>query len=189
MGIRQSQLALDCKKPEFVSNLKLLADAGLCLDAIPRRKDEAATVLLRVTDMVPSLRLIIEHYPNTRLPADRAALDTYMVSLRELGKRREVYIKLSEVVKKINGKVSTDLSIYRDWLDQLWDIFGENRVIFGSDWPQSENLELNSYPNVISPLARACCSGKGPQQWRKSSGKFRTGIPMDPAEFDPSPWG
>ncbi len=80
-------------------------------------------MLLRVTDMVPSLRLIIEHYPNTRLPADRAALDAYMVSLRELGKRPQVYIKLSEVVKKINGKVSTDLSIYRDWLDQLWDIF------------------------------------------------------------------
>ena len=139
LGIRQSRLAPALEKPEFASNLNLLAKAGLSLDAIPARTNDAAMVFVRVTDLIPSLRLIINHYPNVSLPEDRAARDAYLVSLRELGKRPQVYMKLSEVVKKVDGKVSTDLGIYRDWLDQLWDIFGENRVIFGSDWPQSEN--------------------------------------------------
>ena len=160
LGLRQIQLSSAIDKPTVVSNLKLFADAGLSLDTLPRRTDDATMVFVRLTDMVPSLRLIVEHFPNVRLPEDRAARDAYMASLRELGKRPQVYIKLSEVVKKVDGKVSTDLSLYQDWLDQLWNIFGENRVIFGSDWPQSENLELNSYPNVIS-VARAYVNKKG----------------------------
>src|SRR5437016_11037479 len=82
--------------------------------------------------------------------------------LEELGKRPQIYIKLSEVVHRIGGeKVSTDLSAYKDWLDELWSIFGEDRVMFGSDWPQSEGLEFNSYPKVIS-VARALVATKGP---------------------------
>ena len=160
LGIRQSQLAPALDKPEFVSNLKLLADAGLSVDAIPANRDDAAMVLVRITDMVPSLRMVIDHYPNAKLPDDRGAREAYLVSLKELGKRPQVYIKLSEVVKKVGDKVSADLSTYKEWLDQLWDIFDENRVLFGSDWPQSENLELNSYPNVMS-VARAYVTGKG----------------------------
>ena len=160
LGLRQIQLSPAIDKPSVVSNFKLLADAGLSLDTLPRRTDDATMVFVRLTDMIPSLRLIVEHFPNVKLPEDRVARDAYMDSLRELGKRPQVYIKLSEVVKKIDGRVSTDLTMYQDWLDQLWDIFGENRVIFGSDWPQSENLELNSYPNVIS-VARAYVSNKG----------------------------
>jgi predicted TIM-barrel fold metal-dependent hydrolase len=26
---------------------------------------------------------------------------------------------------------------YKAWLDRLMDVFGEERVIFGSDWPNS----------------------------------------------------
>ena len=80
--------------------------------------------------------------------------------LRELGKRPQVYIKLSEVVRKWGGRVSTSLYTYRDWLDELWEIFGEDRVMFGSDWPQSETLEFNSYPNVFN-VARAYTKSKG----------------------------
>ena len=58
--------------------------------------------------------------------------------LKELGKRPQVYIKLSEVVHKSGDKVSTDLNMYKEWLDELWSIFGEDRIMFGSDWPQSE---------------------------------------------------
>jgi predicted TIM-barrel fold metal-dependent hydrolase len=31
----------------------------------------------------------------------------------------------------------TDPAAYKPRLDLLWDIFGEDRVVFGSDWPNS----------------------------------------------------
>jgi L-fuconolactonase len=160
LGIRPRQLSLALEKPEFAANLKLLADAGLSVDGVLEKRDDDALLLVRVTDLFPSLRMVINHYPNAKLPDDRSAREAYLISLKELGKRPQVYIKLSEVVRKVGDRVSTDLSIYTDWLDQLWDIFGENRILFGSDWPQSENLELNSYPNIMT-VAQAYVTGKG----------------------------
>ena len=98
-----------------------------------------------------------------------------MAGLRELGKRSHVYIKLSEVIKRVDGKVPTDPNFYREWLDQLWNIFGENRVIFGSDWPNSEHV--GQYSEVMT-VAQAYVSGKGPAAvekvfWRNSVAAYR----------------
>jgi predicted TIM-barrel fold metal-dependent hydrolase len=125
----------------------------------------ATEVLVKLLDRVPSLRLVMDHLPDVRFP-DRAAKDTYLTYLRELGTRPQVYIKLSEVVRKRGDRVSTDVNAYRDWLDELWSIFGEDRVMFGSDWPQSESLEFNSYPNVFG-VARAYTRSKGPSAMEK----------------------
>ncbi len=164
LGIRQGQLdpGLD---PDYIANLKLLADADGSLDVYPPRQGTAIEVLVKVLDKVPSLRLVVDHLPDVRFP-DRAAKDTYMTHLRELGTRPQVYIKLSEVVHKSGDRVSTDVNVYRDWLDELWSIFGEDRVMFGSDWPQSESLEFNSYPNVFG-VARAYVGSKGPSAMEK----------------------
>jgi predicted TIM-barrel fold metal-dependent hydrolase len=50
-----------------------------------------------------------------------------------------VFIKVSGVLRRVNGKVPEDPAFYRDRLEELWGIFGENRLIYGSDWPNSDN--------------------------------------------------
>ena len=166
LGIRQGRLHLGLDQPDYIANLKLLADANCSLDVdMPRQGMTATEVLVQVLDKVPSLRLVMDHLPDVRFP-DRAAKDTYLTYLRELGERPQVYIKLSEVVHKVGDKVSTDVDFYRDWLDELWSIFGEDRVMFGSDWPQSESLEFNSYPNVFG-VAQAYVRSKGPSAMEK----------------------
>ena len=101
----------------------------------------------------------------------------------------QVRIKLSEVVnagvKKPGDPVSTDVNLYTPWLDTLWDTFGENRVLYGSDWPHSENLEVDSYPSVIK-IARAYLSGKSRAAqekvfWKNSIPAYRW-IRRDPAQ-------
>ena len=49
--------------------------------------------------------------------------------------------------------------------------------MFGSDWPQSESLEFNSYPNVFN-VARAYVTSKNPAAmekvfWRNSRKPYR----------------
>ncbi len=166
LGIRQGRLHLGLDNADYIANLKLLADADCRLDVdTPRQGMTATEVLVKVLDKVPSLRLVMDHLPDVRFP-DRAAKDTYLTYLRELGQRPQVYIKLSEVVRAWGGRVSTSLYVYKDWLDELWDIFGEDRVMFGSDWPQSETLEFNSYPNVFR-VAQAYTRSKGPAAMEK----------------------
>ena len=169
-NVEGRNIAEGIEQPAFVSDLKLLADAGLSLDLTATPK-----IMVRVTDKVPSLRLVIPHLPNARLPQERAELDAYMADLRELGKRPHVYIKLSEVIKRVDGKVPTDPNFYREWLDQLWNIFGENRVIFGSDWPNSEHV--GQYSDVMT-VAQAYVQGKGAAAmdkvfWKNSAAAYR----------------
>ena len=166
LGIRQGRLHLGLDDPSYIANLKLLADADCSLDVdTPRQGMTATEVLVKLLDKAPSLRLVMDHLPDVRFP-DRAAKDRYLTYLRELGQRPQVYIKLSEVVRAWGGRVSTSLYVYKDWLDELWEIFGEDRVMFGSDWPQSETLEFNSYPNVFR-VAQAYTRSKGPAVMEK----------------------
>jgi L-fuconolactonase len=191
LGIRYSDradrdIAAGLGKPEFVANVKLLADAGLSMDSIISKPE----LLVRLSDKVPSLRLVIPHLPGAHLPEDAAASRTFMASIAELAKRPQVFIKLSEVIRAVNGKVSTDLSAYRGWLDQLWDLFGENRVVFGSDWPNSEHVELNSYPDVFT-VAHGYVEAKGKAAtekvfFRNSMAAYRW-VKRDPAQPSTAP--
>jgi predicted TIM-barrel fold metal-dependent hydrolase len=175
IGIRQGQLHLGLDKPEYMANLKRLADANCSLDVdTPRQGMTATEVLVKVLDRVPSLRLVMDHLPDVRFP-DAAAKEKYVGHLRELGRRPNVYIKLSEVVRRYEGRVSTALHNYSGWLDELWDIFGEDRIMFGSDWPQSDSLEYNSYPNVFN-VARAYVTSKNPAAMEKVFWKNSTKV-------------
>ncbi len=123
--------------PQFVSGLKHLAAAGLVLDTA--NPDEALiAAMLRVTDKVPDLRIVIDHLPRLEPPAEARALRAYQGNLRELAKRPQVYVKVSGVLRRVNGRVPDDLNFYKPRLDELWDIFGSDRLIYGSDWPNSD---------------------------------------------------
>jgi predicted TIM-barrel fold metal-dependent hydrolase len=190
LGVRQGQLAQGLEKPEFMTNLKRLSDHDCSLDVdTPSLGIGATETLVKVLDKIPNLRLVMDHLPGVTYRvkeySDKAAMQKYVDHLKELGKRPNVYIKLSEVVRDVGGKVSIDLNTYKDWLDQLWSIFGEDRIMFGSDWPQSESVEYNSYPNVIG-VARTYVTSKNPAAmekvfWKNSMKPYRW-VQRDPSQ-------
>ncbi len=163
-------LGAELSKPACVSDLKALADAGLVLDTSPQVAD-----VVRCTDLVPNLRVVIDHHPQFSPPTEAAALKTYQSALREIGKRPQVYVKISEVLRRVDGKVPTDLNFYRARLDELFGVFGENRVLFGSDWPNSD--QWAEYPQVLS-VVREYFGAKGPAIaekyfWKNSAAAYR----------------
>jgi L-fuconolactonase len=142
LGIRYGylwdrNLGKDLSKPEFISDLKFLAGAGLQLDTyVP---DPALmSDVVRLTEKVPTLRVVIDHLPELDFPAESRALSAFLANLQELGSRPQVYVKLSAFLRRVDGRVPKDLSFYRAKLEELWDIFGENRLLYGSDWPNSD---------------------------------------------------
>ena len=68
-------------------------------------------------------------------------------------------MKISQVFRKVNGKSSSNLSDYRPTLDHLFETFGEDRVLYGSDWPNSELWK--PYPEILG-IVREYFAGKGP---------------------------
>jgi predicted TIM-barrel fold metal-dependent hydrolase len=70
-----------------------------------------------------------------------------------------VYVKISEVLRRVDGRVPADLDFYRSRLDELWDLFGADRLLYASDWPNGD--QWAPYPTVLG-LVREYFTGKGP---------------------------
>jgi L-fuconolactonase len=167
-------LAEDVTKGEFVSDIKALADADLTLDTA--NQDSALLeAVIRLTDKVPNLRVVIDHLPQAEPPKDPAAHKEREADLRELAARPHVYVKLSEVLRRVDGQVHNDVDFYRSRLDHLWGTFGEDRVLFGSDWPNSDGW--GSYQQVLNLIHEYVASkGKaamGKYFWKNSIKAYR----------------
>ncbi len=66
--------------PEFLSGLKLLAQAGLVLETA---NPDAALIaaVVEVSDRVPDLRIVLDHLPHAQAPTDESARAGYEANL------------------------------------------------------------------------------------------------------------
>ena len=83
--------------------------------------------------------------------------------------------RFSQIFRRIDGKVVDDPGFYRSRLDELYGIFGEDRVLYGSDWPNSD--QWAPYPKVLG-LVREYFSGKSVAArekyfWKNSAAAYR----------------
>ncbi|HEX4489204.1 MAG TPA: amidohydrolase family protein [Terriglobales bacterium] len=173
-NIWDRDLGRELSKAEFVAGLRELADANLSLDTA-NQTPALVTAALRVTDLVPKLRVILDHLPQLTPPTDAAALKAYEADLHELGKRPQVFVKISEVLRRVDGKIPRELSFYRARLDELFGIFGEDRLLYGSDWPNSD--QWLPFEAELS-LVREYFNGKGRAAaekyfWKNSVAAYR----------------
>ena len=102
--------------PDFISGLKRLAEADLVLDTANPRVP-LLEAMIRISDAVPTLRIVLDHLP--ALDPAEAERGAYDAALLELGKRPQIFVKLSEIIHRVNGQASTDLGAYRARLDRL----------------------------------------------------------------------
>lgn len=133
-------------EPAFVDDLKLLAKTGLVLDTA--NPDPALIhAVVRLSDLVPNLTIILDHLPELTVPDDAAGRKACDADLQLLSQRPQVFGKISGIVRRVDGRVPLDLPFYRDRLDHIWGTFGAERLMYGSDWPNSD--QWAQYPDVF----------------------------------------
>ena len=178
LGIRYGNLwdrdlAVDAQKPGFLPGLRMLAERGLAMDSANPNLGLIRAVF-HVSDHVPELRIVIDHLPTAPVPSEAAARDEYWSHLRHLAQNKNVFVKLSEVlaarIEEAGGPSFCD-----DRLGSLWDIFGEDHVLYASDWPNSEHHA--NYLQTIS-VVRDFVGKKGHQAsekffWKNSVAAYR----------------
>jgi predicted TIM-barrel fold metal-dependent hydrolase len=150
-------------KPETVADLKDLAAAGLEMDAANPSPGLIAGIV-RLSDRVPELRLVLDHMPRVELPNDGPVLAEYRRNLEDLARRPQVYVKVSGVLRRVDGRVPVDPAFYKPRLDELWALFGPDRLFYGSDWPNSELW--GTYAQAW-PIVRDYFMAKGPEAAEK----------------------
>ena len=160
--------------PAFIEGLKLLAERNLTLDTA-NPSVRALEDVVNLTDKVPNLRVVLDHLPKLEEPPPGPERDTYQAAMKTLGARPNVFVKVSAVLRNIDGNVPDDLEIYRAKLDEMWATFGDNRVLYGSDWPNSEPLGM--YPKVLNVVQRYTAEKTREQRekyfWKNSVTAYR----------------
>jgi len=167
-------LLVDWHKPGFIEGLKALAAAGLVFECA-NPDPNLLHAILDVMEHVPGLTIVIDHLPHALVPAQKTARDGYAVNLWQLARNPHVYVKLSEIPVVANGALVTDPEYYRKALDVIWNIFGEDHILFGSDWPNSDHVA--SYEQTLT-LVRGYVARKTPAAqekffWKNSIAAYR----------------
>ena len=160
--------------PAVIADLKVLADAGLTMDSA-NPNPALIEDLLHLSDKLPNLRIVIDHLPQITIPTVPAEKKAYETNLEKFRTRKQVYVKVSSVLRRIDGRVPTDLPFYKARLDQLFDVFGPDRVVYGSDWPNSDNWD--DYSKVLA-VVHEYFSAKGQAVaekyfWKNSVAAYR----------------
>ena len=127
-------------KAEFQSGVKLMADLGLELDinGAPSLHSHAA----KLATAIPALRIVINH---VGIAGDPARLtDEWRDGMKLLGARKNVFCKVSALMEQTDasnkdpGFASRETAYYLPVLDHCWNCFGEDRLVYGSNWPVCE---------------------------------------------------
>jgi L-fuconolactonase len=183
-NIWDRDLSIDLEKPGFIEGLKALAQTGLVFESA-NPDPKLIRAILTVSDRVPGLRIVIDHLPHAPVPAEKNARDEYRGNLRRLAGNPGVYIKLSEIPVVVNNKLVIDPQFYKAPLDAIWDVFGDDHILFGSDWPNSDHVA--PYSDTLS-IVRAYIAGKSSTArekyfWKNScvAYKWRRRKPDQPA--------
>lgn len=135
--VRADVLKQRATEAAFLKDMHLLADADLSLDV------NGGVAILPMVDSlakaVPKLRIVIDHVGGYK--ADGKPPQGKWVKLMAAAARHpQVNCKVSGMPEAIgrDGKSPVDLAVYKPLLDHLWEVFGDTRVIYGSNWPVCE---------------------------------------------------
>ena len=95
------------------------------------------TANVMLADAIPNLRIIMDHLPSFDPTPDGQA--AYEAVVKEMAARPNIFVKLTEVYhpRLDNNQVVGDYMPLRDRLEYLYGMFGEDRVMFGTDYPNS----------------------------------------------------
>jgi predicted TIM-barrel fold metal-dependent hydrolase len=107
----------------------------------------------RAADKVTSLRIVINHCANLKIDGQAPPAD-WLSGMKAAAGHENVWCKVSALVESAGrggNPAPKDVDYYCPVLDALWSIFGEDRLIYGSNWPVSERF--GNYETVFSIAA------------------------------------
>ena len=156
-GIRvRRQLPDDVDEGGFLRDLETLAKHDLEVDVLINQEHVGA--LEKIASRLPELCIVINHIAH--IPIDGNEIDpSWIETFQRAAANPRVYMKVSAVMEQATVQPAPeDVDFYRPALDAMWDAFGEDRLIYGSNWPVSERA--GDYAAGIN-LVKAYFAGRG----------------------------
>jgi len=128
---------LDVAKAQIMKSAGVLADHGLELDL--NGPAAALPLVAQMAKEIPDLRIVINHLGGSGDP--QKLNPGWKENIRLVAAQKNVFMKVSALVEQVKGEPGQapgDTDYYLPVLDHLWESFGEDRLIYGSNWPVSD---------------------------------------------------
>ena len=157
LGYRISGRTQKTLTREFYRDLEETARQGKTVDILIGKYTlgDAADIANRI----PNLKIIINHFGGVRLDGNPLA-PTWVEKFRAVAKYPNVFCKVSALFGRVKSQPAPlDLPFYKPILDLALECFGEDRIIFGSDWPVTRTTA--DYASALK-LTRDYFEKKGP---------------------------
>ncbi len=152
------------EKNEF-ADFKTLASHDLALD-VNGGPDTPGLVALLAAKL-PELRIVQNHIGNVKITKEAPPAD-WATGIKAAAAHKNVFCKISALVEGANRDKaippSKDVEFYRPYIDVVWNAFGDDRVIYGSNWPVSDGA-ADYY--TLQKIALDYAMGRGAEPLKK----------------------
>jgi L-fuconolactonase len=144
--------------------LRALADAGLAYDLLVRTRELPA--VLETVRALPDLRFVVDHI--AKPPIASGELEPWATHLAELARLEHVWCKLSGLVTEADWGAWQEEEVV-PYASRVLEWFGEDRLIFGSDWPV---CGLAASYDAVVELAEYVVGGSSDRVFGGNAGHF-----------------
>ncbi|MYF73716.1 MAG: amidohydrolase [Gemmatimonadetes bacterium] len=128
-----------------------------------------------IAEQIPDLRIVIDHVAHVEVTGE-APDPEWVQGIQTIAKYSNVYCKVSGMVERAAQQPAPDdPAYYVPTLDVLWHAFGEDRLVYGSNWLVCERAA--PYETVLS-IVTHYIENKGPEAmekffWKNSKAAYK----------------
>jgi len=163
---------------DVMHDLEVLAARDLELDVLIGVQEWGG--FCGVLDRLPELRTVINHVAHVRIdghPPDPEWMDC----MARAAAYPQVYCKVSGMMELCEAQPApTEAAYYAPTLDVLWEVFGPQRLVYGSNWPVCERSgEYATTASVVQEYLRQSRKGAQEDFW---SGNAARAYGLSPGE-------
>ena len=142
-------------RPDFLCGISLLEEFDLAYDILIYTRH--LPVAAEFVEKFPRQRFVLDHM--AKPPIKAGEIDVWEKGIRQLAAFPNVFCKVSGLVTEADWHHWMPEQI-RPYLDVVFDAFGSERLMIGSDWPVC--LVAGQYSrvmNVVNDYVRSNCPG------------------------------
>lgn len=121
-------------RPGLQPSLTAVERLGLTFDALV--KPPHLEALVAFVDRYPNLPVVVDHGAKPEIAKGRDGFDAWADRIAAVAERPQVFCKLSGLLTEAGERTGVD--DLRPFVDHLIDVFGPQRLMWGSDWPVVE---------------------------------------------------
>lgn len=146
--IQEMEDAADVLSPAYLEALSYFAEQEVPVDLLVLANQ--LPQLVQLLEVIPGLRGVVDHL--AKPPIASGVLEPWRSHMAEIARYPGIYCKLSGMVTEA-GRQGWKKEDFTAYIHETLDLFGPERVMFGSDWPVC--LLAATYDEVVDILRQS----------------------------------